>query len=62
MVFLLEGLGNRNETYIYLVKYNLKIKIKYAGSTKFENKDWESHFHGGWEWGFSFSEMTFITL
>ena len=35
---LLECLGNENEIHVYLVKYNLEIRIKYMGPTQFENK------------------------
>ena len=38
---------NENETYVYLAKCNLGMRIKYVGPTQFENKEWESHFHGG---------------
>ena len=55
MVCLLVGLGNENETYVYLEKYNLEMKIKCVGPTQFGNKEWESHSHGRlgikmWEW------------
>ena len=46
MVCLLVGLGNGNETYVYLTKCNLGMRIKCMGSTQFENKKWESHSHG----------------
>ena len=35
------GLGNENETHIYLVKCNLGIGIKCVGPTQFENKKWK---------------------
>ena len=47
MVCLLEGLGNENESHVYLVKCNLEMGIKYVGSTQFGNKECESHSHGG---------------
>ena len=57
MVCLLDGLGNENETYVYLTKCNLWMRIKYVSLTQFGNNEWESHSHGGlwikmreWEW------------
>ena len=32
MVCLLEGLGNRNEIHVYLLKCNLRTRIKYVSS------------------------------
>ena len=49
MVCLLERLGNENETYVYLSKYSLGMRIKGVGVTQFENKECESCSHGGWE-------------
>ena len=51
MVYLLEGLINANEEirtkpHVYLAKCNLRLRIKCVGFTKFENKEWEFHFHG----------------
>ena len=38
---------NENKIHVYLAKYNLWMRIKCVDSTQFENKEWESHFHGG---------------
>ena len=47
MVCLLHGMGNVNETHVYLAKYNLRMGIKCVGPTQFGNNEWESHSHGG---------------
>ena len=49
MVCLLVDLGNENETYVYLTKYNLRMRIKCRGPTQFGNKKCKSHSHGGVE-------------
>ena len=47
MLYLLKSLGNENEIHAYLVKCNLRMRIKCVSPTHFGNKKWESHSHGG---------------